>query len=216
MGENERIYRIMLSMEKFEFESISLETSDMSWNSKGLGQIKTEVIENKIIFNETIELHEEFGDTELKDKKMWVFYEDKIEFWHLRNGSYQKIFTFLTDQEKIVLEKKYDCKPDVYLGGLILLEDRLIFTIEIQNSNINIHHENHRKKEKMAKRFKKIISFVYIPHLVGDAPRTSTVQAYLAAHSSFFHAMFFGPLSGRTKTSEEEKSGFESCENSVR
>ena len=82
MGENERIYRIMLSMEKFEFESISLETSDMSWNSKGLGQIKTEVIENKIIFNETIELHEEFGDTELKDKKMWVFYEDKIEFWH--------------------------------------------------------------------------------------------------------------------------------------
>ena len=149
MGENERIYRIMLSMEKFEFESISLETSDMSWNSKGLGQIKTEVIENKIIFNETIELHEEFGDTELKDKKMWVFYEDKIEFWHLRNGSYQKIFTFLTDQEKIVLEKKYDCKPDVYLGGLILLEDRLIFTIEIQNSNTDIHHENHRKKERI-------------------------------------------------------------------
>ena len=114
MGENERIYRIMLSMEKFEFESISLETSDMSWNSKGLGQIKTEVIENKIIFNETIELHEEFGDTELKDKKMWVFYEDKIEFWHLRNGSYQKIFTFLTDQAKLVLEKKYECKQNVY------------------------------------------------------------------------------------------------------
>ncbi|MFZ1840333.1 MAG: hypothetical protein WAU19_01290, partial [Leptotrichiaceae bacterium] len=82
MSESERIYHVMLSMKKFEFESISLETSDMDWNSKGLGQIKTEVVENKIIFNETIELDDEFGNTELKDKKMWVFYDDKIEFWH--------------------------------------------------------------------------------------------------------------------------------------
>jgi hypothetical protein len=52
----------------------------MDWNSKGLGQIKTEVVENKIIFNETIELDDEFGNTELKDKKMWVFYDDKIYF----------------------------------------------------------------------------------------------------------------------------------------
>ena len=80
---------------------------------------------------------------------MWVFYDGKIESWHFRNESYQKIFTFLTDQEKIALEKKYDCEPDFYLGGLTLLEDRLIFTIEIQNSNIDIHHENHRKKERI-------------------------------------------------------------------
>ena len=77
MSESERIYHVMLSMKKFEFESISLETSDMDWNSKGLGQIKTEVVENKIIFNETIELDDEFGNTELKDKKCGSFMREK-------------------------------------------------------------------------------------------------------------------------------------------
>ena len=95
---------------------------------------------------------------------MWKFFNDRIEFWRYRNGNYENILSFIEKDNNIVLLKDYICYPDMYSGSLDLLDDRLIFSMFIENTNINITRiedspienverkmirDGHRKKEKI-------------------------------------------------------------------
>lgn len=139
-----KIIEKFLKIEKFYFESKSLENSQMNWDNKGKGKIqktvkiKEENIENsniKIYFDENIFLE---NGLELKDKKMWEISNKKIKFYHFRNNNFEKIFEFICDKnEKYVMKKIYECEPDSYFGNLKILENEIIFEIKIVGKRKN-------------------------------------------------------------------------------
>ena len=174
----EQIYKFMSFVNFLSFESNSLGNSDMNWNYKGDGVIKINVIRNKnadiideewtdkseIYMDETIELNDDGKIIKLNDRKLWKFFNDKVEFWRYRNGDFENIFSFIEKDNTIFLLNNYTCSLDIYSGLLNLLDDRLIFSIFINNMSTDIAEigynsiENneekmiqiaHRKKEKI-------------------------------------------------------------------
>ena len=174
----EQIYKFMSFVNFLSFESTSLGNSDMNWNYKGDGVVKINVIRNKIAdiideewtdkseiyMDETIELNDDGKIIKLNDRKLWKFFNDKVEFWRYRNGDFENIFSFIEKDNKIFLLNNYTCSLDIYSGLLNLLDDRLIFSIFINNMSTDIAEigdnsiENneekmiqiaHRKKEKI-------------------------------------------------------------------
>ena len=139
-----KIIEKFLKIENFYFESKSLENSQMNWDNSGRGKVEKTVkiedenIENnniKIYFDENIFLENEL---ELKDKKMWEILVNKINFYHFRNDNFEKIFEFICDEnEKYVMKKIYECKPDNYFGNLKILENEIIFEIKIVGKRKN-------------------------------------------------------------------------------
>ena len=174
----EQIYKFMSFVNFFSFESTSLANSDMNWNYKGDGIVKINVIRNKIAdiideewtdkieiyMDEAIELNDDGKIIKLNDRKLWKFFNDKVEFWRYRNGDFENIFSFIEKDNTIFLLNNYTCSLDIYSGLLNLLDDRLIFSIFINNMSTDIAEigdnsiENneekmiqiaHRKKEKI-------------------------------------------------------------------
>lgn len=174
----EQIYKFMSFVNFFSFESTSLANSDMNWNYKGDGVVKINVIRNKIAdiideewtdkieiyMDEAIELNDDGKIIKLNDRKLWKFFNDKVEFWRYRNGDFENIFSFIEKDNTIFLLNNYTCSLDIYSGLLNLLDDRLIFSIFINNMSTDIAEigdnsiENneekmiqiaHRKKEKI-------------------------------------------------------------------
>ena len=174
----EQIYKFMSFVNFLSFESTSLGNSDMNWNYKGDGVVKINVIRNKIAdiideewtdkseiyMDETIELNDDGKIIKLNDRKLWKFFNDKVEFWRYRNGDFENIFSFIEKDNTIFLLNNYTCSLDIYSGLLNLLDDRLIFSIFINNMSTDIAEigdnsiENneekmiqiaHRKKEKI-------------------------------------------------------------------
>lgn len=139
-----KIVEKFLKIEKFYFESKSLENSQMNWNNSGRGKVQKivkfedENIENnniKIYFDEDIFLE---NGMELKDRKMWEISNKKIKFHHFRNNIFEKIFEFICDEnEKYVMKKIYECEPDSYFGNLKILENEIIFEIKIVGKRKN-------------------------------------------------------------------------------
>ena len=148
----EQIYKIMSFVNFLSFESNSLGNSDMNWNYKGDGVIKINVIRNKnadiideewtdkseIYMDETIELNDDGKIIKLNDRKLWKFFNDKVEFWRYRNGDFENIFSFIEKDNTIFLLNNYTCSLDIYSGLLNLLDDRLIFSIFINNMSTDI------------------------------------------------------------------------------
>ncbi len=174
----EQIYKFMSFVNFLSFESTSLANSDMNWNYKGDGVVKINVIRNKIAdiideewtdkieiyMDEAIELNDDGKIIKLNDRKLWKFFNDKVEFWRYRNGDFENIFSFIEKDNTIFLLNNYTCSLDIYSGLLNLLDDRLIFSIFINNMSTDIAEigdnsiENneekmiqiaHRKKEKI-------------------------------------------------------------------
>lgn len=174
----EQIYKFMSFVNFLSFESTSLANSDMNWNYKGDGIVKINVIRNKIAdiideewtdkieiyMDEAIELNDDGKIIKLNDRKLWKFFNDKVEFWRYRNGDFENIFSFIEKDNTIFLLNNYTCSLDIYSGLLNLLDDRLIFSIFINNMSTDIAEigdnsiENneekmiqiaHRKKEKI-------------------------------------------------------------------
>ena len=174
----EQIYKFMSFVNFLSFESTSLANSDMNWNYKGDGVVKINVIRNKIAdiideewtdkieiyMDEAIELNDDGKIIKLNDRKLWNFFNDKVEFWRYRNGDFENIFSFIEKDNTIFLLNNYTCSLDIYSGLLNLLDDRLIFSIFINNMSTDIAEigdnsiENneekmiqiaHRKKEKI-------------------------------------------------------------------
>ena len=174
----EQIYKFMSFVNFFSFESTSLANSDMNWNYKGDGVVKINVIRNKIAdiideewtdkieiyMDEAIELNDDGKIIKLNDRKLWKFFNDKVEFWRYRNGDFENIFSFIEKDNTIFLLNNYTCSLDIYSGLLNLLDDRLIFSIfknnmstdiaEIGDNSIENNEEKmiqiaHRKKEKI-------------------------------------------------------------------
>ena len=69
---------------------------------------------------------------------MWEISNKKIKFYHFRNNIFEKIFEFICDEnEKYVMKKIYECKPDNYFGNLKILENEIIFEIKIVGKRKN-------------------------------------------------------------------------------
>lgn len=132
----EDIKNHMKKANKFDFYSRSIENSKMDWNHNGNGNIVDKKIskENEIYFFEEISLE---NGMKLNDKKMWKFEENKISFYHYRNNEYEKIFSFIIENERLEMEKEYECKPDFYFGKLRLENGKIYFKIEILGKNKN-------------------------------------------------------------------------------
>ncbi len=139
-----KIIEKFLKIEKFYFESKSLENSQMDWDNKGCGKIvKVMKIEEETPINESIKIYFDEkifleNGMELKDKKMWEILVNKINFYHFRNNNFEKIFEFICDEnEKYVMKKIYECEPDSYFGNLKILENEIIFEIKIVGKRKN-------------------------------------------------------------------------------
>ena len=139
-----KIIEKFLRLKNFEFESKSLENSQMDWNNKGWGKIvKVMKIEEETPINKSIKIYFDEkifleNGMELKDRKMWEISNKKIKFYHFRNNIFEKIFEFICDEnEKYVMKKIYECKPDNYFGNLKILENKIIFEIKIVGKRKN-------------------------------------------------------------------------------
>ena len=134
VSETEEIYNKFILVKRLDFISRSLKDSNMNWNYKGKGEICVRQDNNDIYFSEDIYIDE---NTLLKDRKMWRFEKDVIEFYHFRNKNYEKIFTFTVKGGEFLLKQKYECALDCYSGSLKIKGEDICFRINIRGKRKN-------------------------------------------------------------------------------
>lgn len=130
----ENIAKLFKSVNTLLFTSSSLYGSKMNWNYNGNGKTIVNCDINKIYFLDRITLDNKLS---YEDKKMWVYNDKELEFWHYRNNSYEKIFTFYKDNANILLTKEYVCGNDIYMGKLEINEADITFMMEIKSDKKN-------------------------------------------------------------------------------
>ena len=100
--DNLYLIKIFEKIKEFSFSSRSLENSEMNWNYTGTG--KTKIVskitsdKNEFYFFDRIFIENSYvkdNNLILKDRKLWCINGNSIEFYHFRNGVYEKIFKFL-------------------------------------------------------------------------------------------------------------------------
>ena len=124
------VYEIMRNVRKLSFRAQSLESSSqMDWNYTGEGDVRVEEESGKLYFFEEIILD---NGAVYKDKKLWNFNENCIEFWRFRNREYEKIFEFMLENWEFILKEKYVCVPDLYFGNIQVLRNKICFLIKIR------------------------------------------------------------------------------------
>ena len=98
------LFELLKKTNRLIFTSSSLSRSEMNWNYAGDGRTVVNVEGNKIYFLDRITLDEKLS---YEDKKLWVFKEDEVEFWHDRGNSYEKIFinSILEIKPKIIADQ---------------------------------------------------------------------------------------------------------------
>ena len=108
--DNLYLIKIFERIKKFSFNSRSLENSDMNWNYSGTGKTrivsKVTLDKNEFYFFDSIFIENSYvkdNNLILKDRKLWCIDGNSIEFYHFRNGIYEKIFKKENYEE--VLEK---------------------------------------------------------------------------------------------------------------
>ena len=120
--DNLYLIKIFEKIKKFSFSSRSLENSEMNWNYTETGKTK---IVSKIT----------------SDKNEFYFFDsingNSIEFYHFRNGVYEKIFKFLFFKNKFLLKEEYFCDPDIYSGGIQIFDYGISFSITIKGKRKN-------------------------------------------------------------------------------
>lgn len=127
------LFELLKKTNRLIFTSSSLSGSEMNWNYAGDGRTIVSVDGNRIYFLDRITLDEKLS---YEDKKLWVFKEDDVEFWHDRGNSYEKIFTFFKKDEKF-FSKEYECGSDMYMSKLTIQEDDVLFMIQIKSNKKN-------------------------------------------------------------------------------
>lgn len=130
----ENIAKLFKSVNTLFFTSSSLYGSKMNWNYEGSGKTIVDYDINKIYFLDRITLDNKLS---YEDKKMWIYNNKKFEFWHYRNNSYEKIFTFYKDDTNTLITKEYICGNDIYMGKLEINVENIIFMMEIKSDKKN-------------------------------------------------------------------------------
>ncbi len=127
-------HRVFSNIRKLHFKAMSLDGSKMSWNHIGKGSVNVKVDYNKIYFNDEIIL--ESGE-KLTDKKLWIFSDDLIEFYHFRSEKYEKIFRYEYIEESFKMTEQYNCSPDIYTSKLEFFQNKIFFVILIVGERKN-------------------------------------------------------------------------------
>jgi len=135
--DNLYLIKIFEKIKEFSFSSRSLENSEMNWNYTGTG--KTKIVskitsdKNEFYFFDRIFIENSYvkdNNLILKDRKLWCINGNSIEFYHFRNGVYEKIFKFL-------LKEEYFCNPDIYSGDIQIFDYGISFSITIKGKRKN-------------------------------------------------------------------------------
>ena len=142
--DNSYLIKIFEKINKFSFSSRSLENSVMNWNYTGAG--KTRIVskitsdKNEFYFFDSIFIENSYvkdNNLILKDRKLWCIDGNSIEFYHFRNGVYEKIFEFLFFKNKFILKEEYFCNPDIYSGDIQIFDYGISFSITIKGKRKN-------------------------------------------------------------------------------
>jgi hypothetical protein len=129
-----KISKLFENVDKLVFSSSSMGNSQMDWNYNGNGKTAVTCENNKIYFLDRITIDDRLS---YEDKKMWVFDQDELEFWHFRNNAYEKIFTFSKWDYNLLMAGEYICSEDVYMGRIEVEDDGIVFMMEIKSSKKN-------------------------------------------------------------------------------
>lgn len=130
-------YNRMITVNRLKFDSRSIGKSSMEWNYSGTGDVQVLIDRDEVYFSDSIYLSEEKAPEILNDRKMWKFTDHGIDFYHFRNGSYEKIFQFIFREKRFILSENYICEPDCYSGELSFSDEELYFTLYIVGKRKN-------------------------------------------------------------------------------
>ena len=128
-----KLFELLKQTNKLIFTSSSLCRSEMNWNYTGEGSTIVSVDNNKIHFLDRITLDNRMS---YEDKKLWVFDGEKVEFWHDRGNSYEKIFEF-SNKDEVYYAKEFECGNDTYMSNLTVQENDVLLMIQIKSDKKN-------------------------------------------------------------------------------
>ena len=61
---------------------------------------------------------------------------EKVEFWHDRGNSYEKIFEF-SNKDEVYYAKEFECGNDTYMSKLTVQENDVLLMIQIKSDKKN-------------------------------------------------------------------------------
>lgn len=131
----DKIFSKLTNSSKLNITINSNENSKMCWNYNGFGQVITKknvyyvnYLRQELYFYEDILLN---NTEKFTDRKLWIYENEQLYFCRYRNGAYEKIITFIYNENKLISKESYICGADSYSGKIEIHEDKVLFEINI-------------------------------------------------------------------------------------